>query len=139
MLGLGGFFNPLVPLVLLPLSVLLYIIVARWFFRNLTWDGQSEPLRFTGGYWAFLGWSAFMWVAAITIIGWAWVMTAVIRWACRHIEGSSKQLTFEASGWGVLWRSLVFGLTSIFIIPIPWTLRWYMNWFITQFYLRDRA
>lgn len=139
LLGLGGLLHPLVPLLLLPLSVLFYVIIARWFFRSLVWDGQSEPLHFTGGYWGFLGWSAFMWITTFTIIGWAWVLTAMMRWACRHIEGSSKQLTFEGSGWGVLWRTFVFALSCIFIIPIPWTMRWYINWFTTQFFMGERA
>jgi hypothetical protein len=61
------------------------------------------------------------------------------RWLCRHVEGSSEELSFVASGWGVLWRSWLFVLSCIFIIPIPWTLHWYMGWMISQFCLSERA
>ena len=75
----------------------------------------------------------------ITIIGWAWVITAMGRWVARNVQGSSMQLSFVASGWGVLWRGLLFGLSCIVLIPIPWTFRWYTRWMISQFHLGSRV
>ena len=126
-------------LLLMPLTVLFYRIIVRWLFANLTWEGQRQSLRFTGSYWGFLGWQAFMLLALFSIIGWAWVFTAQIRWMCRHVEGSSQRLSFVGTGWGVLWRSFVFGLTCIVIIPIPWMLRWYTRWLISQLCLSSRV
>ncbi len=74
-------------------------------------------------------------LAFITIIGWAWVMTATFRWVCRHIERSSKKLVFVAGGWSMLWRTLLFGLLCALIIPIPWMLRCYTRWVTVQFHL----
>jgi hypothetical protein len=34
---------------------------------------------------------------------------------------------------------VVFSLASSFIIPIPWMLRWYGRWFVSQFALVDRG
>jgi hypothetical protein len=85
-----------------------------------------------------LGWSVLLPLSVITIIGWAWVATAWARWTCRHIEGSSRELVFTASGFGYLWRALVFAFTAIFIIPIPWTVRWFTRWLVSQFALVER-
>jgi hypothetical protein len=120
-------------------SVWFYVMIARWFFANLAWEGQTERLQFKGSYWGMLGWSVLMWLGLIVIVGWAWAQTAMIRWVCRNVEGSSKQLSFVASGWDVLWRTFVFALSCLFIIPIPWTLRWLMSWYISQFHLSERA
>jgi len=66
-------------------------------------------------------------------------LTAMVRWVCRHVEGSSLKLSFVASGWGLLWRTLLFGIGCGFIIPIPWVLRWYTGWTVSQFCLSPRA
>ena len=111
------------------------LVIVRWFFANLAREGQAAPLKFTGGYWAILGWFILSVLSVITIIGWAWVVTASVRWMCRHVEGSRRQLIFTASGWGYLWRALVFVLTAVLIVPIPWTLRWFTAWAVSQFAL----
>ena len=57
----------------------------------------------------------------------------------RNVQGSSMQLSFVATGWGVLWRTILFALSCILLIPIPWTLRWYTRWLISQFHLTSRV
>ncbi len=128
-----------IELITLPLTAFLNILIARWFFGHLVWDGQREPLKFTGGFWAMIGWVLFYVISFITIIGWAWVTTAWGRWMCSHVVGSSKQLAFTASGFGYLWRLLVLALASGFIIPIPWVWRWFVSWLVSQFSLVDAA
>jgi len=117
------------------LGPLFVLIIARWFIRNLIWDGQTAPLRFTAGYWPLLGWNVLLIISIFSIIGWAWVGTAWARWACRRVEGGAQPLVCTMSGWGLLWRSLVFGLSCIFIIPIPWSLHWFTRWMVSQFAL----
>jgi hypothetical protein len=39
----------------------------------------------------------------------------------------------------VLWRSVVCFLGCVFLIPIPWVLRWYLQWFVSQFALVQRT
>ncbi len=39
----------------------------------------------------------------------------------------------------MLWRTLVFVIACAFIIPIPWMMRWYAQWFVSQFELVERA
>ena len=126
-------------IVTLLLSTLFYLLIMRWLFAKLAWSGQSEQLRFTGSYWALLGWTVLGAVSTITIIGWAWVMTAMMRWMCRNVEGTHTQLSFVGSGWGLLWRSLVYLISIFFIIPIPWTYAWIMRWYVAQFHLSARA
>jgi hypothetical protein len=130
--GYIGLIGHGVNIVVLPLTVLFTIIIARWFWRNLVWEGQTAHLSFTGGYWLWLGWHVLTILSFITIIGWAWVATAFARWLCRHVQGSARKLVFNASGWGLLWRSVLFFLSCIPLIPIPWTLRWYTRWLVSQ-------
>ena len=136
--GYVGAVNDWLQLLVIPLSALFYLIIMRWFFANLTWDGHSGPLTFTGSYWQLLGWTLLFLISMLTIIGWAWVITGTLRWVCRSVEGSRLRLSFVASGWSMLWRSLLFALSCAVIIPIPWTLRWYMAWSVSQFCLSER-
>ena len=125
--ALAGNIHWSLQLLALPLMALFEWMIMRWFFANLIWSGPLALLQFTGGFWGLLGWMALTALAILTIVGWAWVMTAMMRWVCRHVEGSSEQLIYVASGWGVLWRTLLFGLSYVLLIPIPWTLRWYFG------------
>jgi hypothetical protein len=134
----SGVVHDALPLLGLVLTSLFYLLIMRWFFRNLVWQGGGG-LNFTGNYWGLLGWSVFAIVAIVSVIGWAWVMTAMLRWVCRHVEGSGLKLSYIASGWGLLWRSVLFAIGCGFIIPIPWVLRWYTGWTVSQFCLSPRV
>ena len=46
---------------------------------------------------------------------------------------------FNASGLGVLWRTLVMTIGCAFIIPIPWVIRWYTRWYVSQLALAPRG
>jgi hypothetical protein len=46
---------------------------------------------------------------------------------------------FVGTGWGILWRTTVFVLAFIFVIPIPWLMRWYTVWFLSQMHVDDLA
>ena len=40
----------------------------------------------------------------------------------------------------MLWRTFLFALgCRSFIIPIPWVLRWYTGWYVSQFALVERG
>jgi hypothetical protein len=80
-----------------------------------------------------------MTISVITIIGWAWVTTAWMRWICRNVGGTHREAVFNATGWGVLWRTVLFAIGCSFLIPIPWVLRWYTRWYASQFALVERA
>lgn len=127
------------PLVLIPVNAFLAWMVIRWIISNIASDGQKLPLTFEGSPLAYIGWYAFLYVSVITIIGWAWVTTAWLRWMCRNIAGTQRAVVFNGSGWNVLWRTLVTVLACIFIIPIPWVMKWLVNWYISQFELVERT
>lgn len=112
--------------------------VLQWVVSNIATNGQPLPLRFEGGILPYIGWQLFTLVAFLSIIGWAWVVTASLRWICRNIVGTDREILFTGTGWEVLWRTLVFGLTAIFIIPIPWTLHWLARWYVSQFAVQPR-
>jgi hypothetical protein len=117
----------------------LYWLLIKWFVANLSSDGQPLRLRFSGSFWGFLGWSLLAVLSVITIIGWAWVYVAQIRWMCRHIEGTRREVVFNATGLEFLWRSIVTALPSLLIIPIPWMYRWFTRWLVSQIVLVERT
>jgi heme/copper-type cytochrome/quinol oxidase subunit 2 len=116
----------------------LYWLAIKWVVANLASNGKPLGLSFSGSFWAYLGWNLLAALSLITIIGWAWVYTAQIRWVCRRIEGTRRELVFKATGLQYLWRAVVVALACCFIIPIPWALRWIMRWHASQIVLVER-
>jgi hypothetical protein len=113
-------------------------MVLRWIAGNLSSNGQPLPIAFEGSVLTYIGWHLLLGISAITIVGWAWVVTAWMRWNCRNVVGTRREILFNASGLSLLWRTLVFALACSFIIPIPWMLRWYSKWYASQFELVER-
>jgi hypothetical protein len=117
----------------------LYWLLLRWFVANLASNGHPLGLSFSGSFLAFLGWNILFALSVLTIIGWAWVYTAQIRWICRNIEGTRREIAFKATGLDYLWRAIVFVVASAFVIPIPWAARWLMQWLASQTELVERG
>ena len=113
--------------------------ILRWLVSHLASNGQPLPITFNGSVLTYIGWHVLVLISAITIVGWAWVVAAQTRWICRNIAGTNREILFKATGLEILWRTLVFAFACIFIIPIPWMMRWYTQWFVSQFELVDRA
>jgi hypothetical protein len=126
-------------LILIPVSAFLSWILLRWLAGNLSSNGQRLPIAFNGSAVVFIGWQLLMYVSFITIIGWAWVITAWMRWICRNIGGTHREVVFNGTGLEVLWRTIVFSICCAFIVPIPWMLRWYNRWYVSQFALVERT
>ncbi|MBR0812041.1 DUF4339 domain-containing protein [Bradyrhizobium diazoefficiens] len=120
-------------------QIVLYWLLIKWLVANLASNGQLLGLSFTGSIWAYIGWSLLFAISIITIIGWAWVAAAQMRWFCRSIEGTRREIVFKGSGLGILWRGIVAALLCSLIIPIPWVYRWIMNWFASQTELAPRG
>ncbi len=120
-------------------QILLYWLFIKWFVANIRSDGPPLMLKFSGSFWGYLGWNILAFVSVITIIGWAWVYTAQIRWMCRHVEGTRREIVFNATGLEFLWRSLLTALGCLFIIPIPWVMRWFIRWQASQVVLVERG
>jgi hypothetical protein len=126
-------------LALTVVEFVLYWLLIKWFVANLSSDGQPLGLRFSGSFWGFLGWSLLAVLSVITIIGWAWVYVAQIRWMCRHIESTRRDVVFNATGLEFLWRAIVTALPCLLIIPIPWMYRWFTRWLVSQIVLAART
>ncbi len=140
LIGYAGFSDIWwLPIVLGPVNAFLAWMAIRWIAANISSDGQKLPVTFDGSPWVYIGWFVLLYVSMITIIGWAWVLTAWMRWLCRNIAGTHRAVVFNASGWGVLWRTVLFILACILIIPIPWVLGWLARWYVSQFALVERA
>jgi hypothetical protein len=134
LLGYAGFVDIWwLPIALIPVNGFLAWMSIRWIAANISSDGQKLPITFAGSPWGYIGWFVLLYVSVITIIGWAWVTTAWMRWICRNISGTRRTVVFNGSGWGVLWRTVLFVLACIPIIPIPWVMAWLSRWYIAQF------
>jgi hypothetical protein len=125
--------------ILIALQAFLSWMTVRWIAANLSSNGERLPVVFSGSALGYVGWYLLMYLSVITIIGWAWVITAWMRWICRNIEGTRREVLFNATGWEVLWRSVLFGLGCALLIPIPWVMRWYTSWYVSQFALVERT
>jgi len=123
---------------LVPIEGFFWWMVLRWLVVNISPDGHVRPLTFSGSAWGYIGWYSLAFVSLISVIGWAWVWTAWARWMCRHIQGTRRQISFNATGWQILWRTLLFVLAVALIIPIPWAFAWYARWSVSQFSLVER-
>jgi hypothetical protein len=137
--GYAGLIHDLLQLVAIPLQAFLSWMVMRWVVANLSSNGQPIPMTFNGSPWAFIGWQLLTFLAMFTIIGWAWVMAAWLRWICQNIVGTRREVIFVATGLQLLWRTLAFSFGCLLIIPIPWLLRWYFTWTTAQFELVERT
>ena len=120
-------------------QIALYWLFLKWFIANLASNEQPLGLSFSGSFWAYLGWTILAVISVITIIGWAWVYVAWLRWTCRNIQGMRREAVFVGTGLQFLWRALVAAIASSFIIPIPWVYRWMSRWLASQTILAERG
>lgn len=109
----------------------LTMLVFKWFCAHLKSEDDRLSLSFEGGYWPYAGWNILLLVSFVTIVGWAWVLKFMMQWVCRNVRGTAS-FDFTATGWDILWRTIVLALVSMLVIPIPWMGRWYTNWMISQ-------
>lgn len=117
----------------------LYWLLMKWVLANLASSGQPLGISFSGSIWAYLGWSILGVLSIFTIIGWAWVYVAWLRWVCRNIQGTRREVFFIGAGLDFLWRAIVAAIASCFIIPIPWMYRWMSRWLASQTVLAERG
>jgi hypothetical protein len=105
------------------------LMLLKWFVYNLRLS-SGPHLTFTGSYPGLLGWYVLIAVSGITIIGWAWAAVAMYRWMARNVKGDGIALEFRATGLEFLWRALVTGIGSVFIVTIPFLTIWFARWLI---------
>jgi hypothetical protein len=139
LLGYVGLINNTLQLVAIPAQAALSWMLIRWAVGHLSSNGQPLPISFKGNVWAFIGFQILMFISVFTIIGWAWVITFWMRWICSNIVGTRREVVFNGSGLQVLWRTIVMGLLFVLIIPIPWMIRWYTQWYVSQVALVERG
>ncbi|MGL5169030.1 MAG: DUF4339 domain-containing protein [Afipia sp.] len=135
--GLTGI--PYIDLLSIPLGAFLSWLTVRWVMANITADDRPLQLSFEGSPWVYIGWNILAGLSFVTIIGWAWVLTAWMRWICANIGGTRRAISFNATGLEMLWRTLVFSIGSVLIIPIPWVMSWYTRWYVSQFSTSERV
>jgi hypothetical protein len=139
LLGYVGQVNHYLQLIAIIGEAVLSWMLLRWAVSQISSRGRLMGLEFRGSIWVFVGWQLLAILSMVTVIGWAWVATAWLRWICRNIDGSQRELTFNGSGLEFLWRTFVTVIGSIFLSPIPWVIRWYTQWCVSQLALVERG
>lgn len=134
-----GIYDNTLQLIGIVVQAFLSWMLTRWIIGNLSSNGQRLPIAFNGGWVGYVGWQLLLYLSLITIIGWAWVIAAWMRWICRNTSGTRREVTFNGSGLEILWRTILFGIGCAFLIPIPWVTRWYTRWYVSQFVLVERT
>jgi hypothetical protein len=135
-LGLTG--NQYINALSILIQFALYWLAIKWLIANIASNGRPLGLSFSGSIWGYLGWNILAVLSVATIIGWAWVYTAQTRWMCRHIEGTRREVVFNATGLAMLWRTILLSWGCVLVIPIPWLIRWYARWYASQVALVER-
>jgi hypothetical protein len=138
-LAYAGAYDTYLQLLSIPVQAFLSWMLLKWLASKLSSNGQLLPISFDGSAVTFIGWQILLYVSFITIVGWAWVTTAWVRWICRNVSGTRRDIIFHGTGLAVLWRTIVFVIACGFIIPIPWMLRWYAKWYVSQFELVEHG
>ncbi len=110
--------------------------ILRWVI-NHTRIGSTIALRFTGTAMSFVGWVLLYLVSLLTIIGWAWVGAAFIRWLYNNISAPNMRFVFTGSGLEILWRVLLTIIGSILIITIPWLWVWLVRWIMASTHIEQ--
>jgi hypothetical protein len=117
LLSYAGFSGvPYLEYIVIPVDALLSWMTVRWIAANLSSNGEPLPVEFKGSALGYVGWYLLMYISVITIIGWAWVITAWMRWNCRNVSGTRREIVFNATGWQMLWRTLLFGFGSALLL-----------------------
>ncbi|WP_300157750.1 hypothetical protein [Solidesulfovibrio sp.] len=117
---------------LIPLDAAVKLALYRWLIENirLTPGGSA---RFGGRYAPFLGWVLLFTASIVTVVGWAFVATAMTRWLCRNIEAEGFGVEFTGSGLGLLGHTILWLVGFTLLLPIPWVLRSMLRWWTRGF------
>jgi hypothetical protein len=107
------------------------LTLIRWLVHNLRLE-PGPPLTFTGSFLGFAGWHALLVAALPTVVGWAWVATAMCRWMARQVRGQGVAVEFRGAGFEFLWRSLAAALGSVPVVTAPWMALWWWRWLLEQ-------
>lgn len=128
----------LMAIVTAALTAIVGVQLWRWYAANAS-IGETTDLRFDGEVLPFIGYNVGMQLSAYTIVGWAWVLAAFQRWLMRHVRSNELEFAFVGSGLNILWRIFAMAFGCLFIIPIPWVMRWLLAWFIDQTIIHRKA
>jgi hypothetical protein len=99
----------------------------KWVVFNMRLS-TGPQLTFIGSFPKLLGWNLLLLLSYCTVVGWAWVAVALIRWIASETKGQGVAFEFRASPVEFLWRGLVTILGILAIVTIPYSLAWFYRW-----------
>ncbi len=101
--------------------------VLRWFAAHVELS-NGRRFEFRGAYAELLGWHILIGLSIFTVIGWAWGLAGMFRWAARSTRAKGAVLAFHGRGLDILWRTVAAVLFCAPIVTIPWAWIWYTRW-----------
>lgn len=114
----AGAVHSALSLLIFPIILYVELMLYRWGIAGIRL-GAGPSLHFTARYTSVLGWYLLTGFSLLTIVGWAWVGTAFLRWFAGRIEGAGVGFEFLGGGWGMLWRLFpLYLLTSLMVLII---------------------
>ncbi len=126
----------------LSISVLIEAGLTAWLFTwllpRLRSDDDAARLGFEGSFLGLAAWVVLLYVGIVSLIGWAWALKNMLRWIARRTAGPLA-FDFHATGFEVLWRTLLFFLLCAPVVTIPWAFGRWTNWILAQISAEPRA
>jgi hypothetical protein len=105
--------------------------ILKWLAFNLRLN-PGPQLTFIGSFPKLLGWSLLLILSFCTIVGWAWVAVAQMRWIASETKGEGVAFEFRAAPIELLWRGFATLFGSLAIVTIPYLLVWFYRWLISN-------
>lgn len=110
-------------------QALVYRDLYEWTCTNVAFSSGAH-LTFKGRDWPYIWWTIALILSIFTIVGWAWVETAFLRWQLKNTDATGHRLTFRGGGLSLLWRTMLALVASFAILPIPWMVACLYRWVI---------
>lgn len=85
----GSAIGPWLPLVILPVQAYFFYVIISWFTQNVH-PSSGTALSFHRSWFALIGWWLLSLLSVFTIIGWAWVYSAMGRWYGQNIQSGGN-------------------------------------------------
>jgi hypothetical protein len=136
----GAIYAVMLPLLLLQsiANGVVGFFYMRYFFANLE-DLQHRRIDFAVPLVRYIAFYLLIALSFFTIIGWAWIMCWLYRWLFRNLRIEGAKINFTGTGFGLLWRSIVFAICFFPIVTIPWATVWFYRWLVSRVEIRHES
>ncbi len=120
---------PALLICLMPLTIFWSFKILTWSINSISTEQGVHP-EFEGRYISLVGYNLLLAVSYLSVIGWAWVNSSILRWLCRSVRINGYRVRFVAKGHQVLGVYLAYSMGCLLIVTIPFLTVWFCQWHI---------